>query len=204
MKNKFLQEAHDELGNLKSGMENNLDVWKNQEVKPNDLENTMGELIQFDEDIKLAETKLQEVRKAAHNKVLLVQTQINEVTNLALGLHAKTEDKLGGYGIKPTKKPIAKEIPTKANVANIEDDHDGEGFILTASTLQTANYYEWQKMVGPNGEEMLKPPFPFFKTSKKTTFVDDEVPQGKRCFYRVRGVNTAGPGEWSEPVSKVQ
>lgn len=43
-----------------------------------------------------------------------------------------------------------------------------------------------------------------FKTTKKTSFVDDEVPKGVRVFYRVRAANTNGVGPWSEAVSKVQ
>ena len=34
--------------------------------------------------------------------------------------------------------------------------------------------------------------------------VDDDVVSGSRYFYRVRGVNTSGPGPWSEPVNAVQ
>ncbi|MEW5842072.1 MAG: hypothetical protein AB1775_02275 [Bacteroidota bacterium] len=43
-----------------------------------------------------------------------------------------------------------------------------------------------------------------FRTTKKTSFVDDEVPKGVRVFYRVRAANTKGAGPWSKAVSKVQ
>lgn len=204
MKTKYLQDAHDELGNLKTGMETNNALWQNLDVKAKDLQDTMDELKTCDDNIQKAETQLQQAREEARTKVLQVQPLINKVTNLAIGLHATSEIKLGDYGIKSRKAATVKEIPAKAVIAKIEDDFDGEGFILTVVSLTDADYYEWQKTIGANGEDLVNPPYPFFKTSKKITFTDDEVPRGKRCFYRVRGVNTAGAGEWSEPVSKVQ
>jgi len=123
---------------------------------------------------------------------------------LAIGFHSTSELKLSDYGIESRKTATAKEIPEKAVITSIIDDNDGEGFILTVTYITDADYYEWQKLIGTNGEDLVNPPYPFFKTSKKTTFVDDDVPRGKRCFYRVRGVNATGVGEWSERVSKVQ
>lgn len=41
-----------------------------------------------------------------------------------------------------------------------------------------------------------------FESTKKTSFVDDEVPKGVRVFYRVRAANTNGVGLWSEPLAK--
>jgi hypothetical protein len=40
--------------------------------------------------------------------------------------------------------------------------------------------------------------------TKKTSFVDDDVPKGTRIFYRVRAANTKGVDPWSEAVSMVQ
>ena len=39
---------------------------------------------------------------------------------------------------------------------------------------------------------------------RKLSFVDDDVEKGTRYFYRFRGLNSNGSGEWSEPVSRVQ
>ena len=147
---------------------------------------------------------LQQVIDTARTKVLSFQPLINKATKVAVGIHADEELKLSDYGIKSRKAASAKSLPEKAVISKIEDDFDGEGFILTVTNIVEAEYYEWQKAIGTNGEDLVNSPFPFFKTSKKTNFVDDEVPRGKRCFYRVRGVNTAGTGEWSEAVSKVQ
>ncbi len=67
------------------------------------------------------------------------------------------------------------------------------------------DYYEWQKGMGANASDANTiPELKNFKTAKKTSFVDDEVPKGVRVFYRVRAANTNGVGPWSEAVSKVQ
>jgi len=42
-----------------------------------------------------------------------------------------------------------------------------------------------------------------FKTTKKTSFVDDEVAKGTRIFYRVRAANANDRDAWSEAVSRV-
>ncbi|HRH48838.1 MAG TPA: fibronectin type III domain-containing protein [Panacibacter sp.] len=51
---------------------------------------------------------------------------------------------------------------------------------------------------------VLQPPYSHYKTTKKLTFTDDDVKRGQRYFYRVRGLDRNGYGEWSEPVSRVQ
>jgi len=43
-----------------------------------------------------------------------------------------------------------------------------------------------------------------YKTTTKTTFVDDDVAKAIRYFYRVRAANASGFGPWSEIVSRVQ
>ena len=43
-----------------------------------------------------------------------------------------------------------------------------------------------------------------YKTTTKTPFVDDDVFKGVRYFYKVRAINAAGEGPWSEAVSRVQ
>ena len=43
-----------------------------------------------------------------------------------------------------------------------------------------------------------------FKTTRKRSFVDNDIPRGVRVFYRVRAANRSGVGPWSDPVGKVQ
>lgn len=87
----------------------------------------------------------------------------------------------------------------------LQDDTDGEGFIVSTQFDANADFYEWQKGFGSNPSETKTiPELKNFKTTKKTNFVDDEVPKGVRVFYRVRAANTNGVGPWSEAVSRVQ
>jgi hypothetical protein len=59
--------------------------------------------------------------------------------------------------------------------------------------------------VGTNAaDDKTIPELKNFKTTKKTSFVDDEVAKGVRIFYRVRAADTNGVGLWSEAVSRVQ
>ena len=87
----------------------------------------------------------------------------------------------------------------------LQDDTDGEGFIVSTQFDANADFYEWQKGFGSSPSDTNTiPELKNFKTTKKTNFVDDEVPKGVRVFYRVRAANTNGVGPWSEAVSRVQ
>ena len=90
-------------------------------------------------------------------------------------------------------------------ITSIVDDSDGEGFVVTWLSVPEADHYEIEKGVAAAITDMvLAPPFPFLKSTSKITITDDDVEKGRRYFYRVRAVNAAGTGEWSEPVNRVQ
>lgn len=90
-------------------------------------------------------------------------------------------------------------------IPTITDDKEGEGFIASTQTDPNADYYEWQKGYGTNAaDDNVIPEMKNYKTTKKTSFVDDEVPKGIRIFYRVRAANTNGVSSCCESVSKVQ
>jgi hypothetical protein len=102
-----------------------------------------------------------------------------------------------------TKETIP--APTKILIPKLEDDTDGEGFIVSTQTDPHADYYEWQKGTGTNAADANTiPELKNFKTTKKISFVDDEVVKGVRTFYRVRAANTNCVGPWSEAVGRVQ
>jgi hypothetical protein len=65
--------------------------------------------------------------------------------------------------------------------------------------------YEWHKGIGSDPAKTdVIPVMTLFKTTKKITFVDDDVVKGQSVFYKVRAVNSTSEGPWSEPVSRVQ
>ena len=179
-------------------------LWKNQDIQDTDLALLISKITAIDNDITNAENLLYLKRNEARNEFAVAEKMIKKANRMATGIHSNSENKLIEYGISKRKPKTKKGIPAKAVIINIKDDLDGEGFIITQAKVSNADYFEWQKAVAINGEEFLKPPFPFFKTNKKLTLTDNEVIKGKRCFYRVRAVNRAGEGEWSVPVSKVQ
>ena len=81
---------------------------------------------------------------------------------------------------------------------------DGDGFIIKVARLKDAYNYEFEKAVADNATDIITTNFVYFKSSTKTKIIDDVVEKGKRYFYRYRGVNSKGVGEWSEAVSCVQ
>jgi hypothetical protein len=201
----YLSEVRDRLKLLLGGMKKNLAVWASQSVKPEDVEAAIAALETKDaevEAVKQAQTlKLGEARELSVTSGKLA----DKIENLALGIHTDDAEKLVEYGIKQRKTAAPKPAPTKLLIPTLEDDTDGEGFIVSTQKDPDADYYEWQKGTGTNAADPKAiPEMKNFKTTKKTSFVDDEVPKGLRIFYRVRAANTNGNGAWSETVSRVQ
>ncbi len=125
---------------------------------------------------------------------------------MAFGIYADTPDKLVEYGLKPRKSPEKVPPPTNILAIEIQNDTDGEGFILMlAAKDPLADSYEWQKGQGADPKDVNTiPPMSFYKQTSKSTIVDDDVLKGIRYFYRVRALNRNGQGPWSEAASKVQ
>ena len=201
----YLSEVRDRLKLLKAGMEKNTAVWTSQSVKSEDVETAIAGIETKDaevEAVKQEQTlKLSQARELSTTSAKLA----DKIENLALGLHGDAAEKLIEYGIKQRKTAAPKPAPTKLLIPTLEDDTDGEGFIVSTQKDPDADYYEWQKGIGTNAADPKAiPEMKNFKTTKKTSFVDDEVPKGLRIFYRVRAANTNGNGAWSEAVSRVQ
>lgn len=202
---KYILDMIQQLKSRKAGMTANPDKWKNQPVSPTDLENYVTQLETASAEIDKAEALLQQKRENGRQLVETLSKKVKQVDSLATGIHADEPVKLNEYGIAAKKAKTSRSVPPKASIKSIVDDSDGEGFVVILKKLPTADHYEIEKGVSTDNSVMvLPPPYPFLKTTTKITIVDDDIIKGKRYFYRVRGVNTAGPGEWSEPVSRVQ
>jgi hypothetical protein len=83
-------------------------------------------------------------------------------------------------------------------------ESDGIGFVVNAQTLDYADTYEYERGMGKAEDGNTIPAFTHLLSTKKSKIVDDDVIKGTRYFYRYRGINSNGNGEWSEPVSRVQ
>lgn len=201
----YLAEVLGSLTSKKSGIDKNAPMWENLTIKSADVSQKVLSINEMSNRLENAKQQLQIVTSEAHALCDEAWNLDTQIENLAKGIHGDVPEKLLEYGIKPKKSSAPKEAPTKILAATVEDDSDGEGFIVSTTTDSQSDYYEWQKGYGVNvSDKNTIPDLKNFKTTKKSTFVDDDVPKGVRVFYRVRAANRNGAGPWSEPVSKVQ
>jgi len=201
----YLMEPKERLRVLKTGMANNTPDWTVKTVELPEVETILTRIDAKDAEVETARQLLSlrstEARALSGEAVNLA----DKIMNIALGIYSGNEEKLIEFGIKKRKTAEPKPAPTKTLIPALADDTDGEGFVVSTQTDPNADYYEWQKGYGTNAaDDKTIPELKNFKTTKKTSFVDDEVPKGIRVFYRVRAANTNGVGPWSEAVSKVQ
>ena len=201
----YLSEEKDRLLSFKNGMEKNPALWTEQSVTIAKIDQAILLIDSIDAEVTEADhvktQKLADARSISNTASKLA----DQIENLARGYHADDDAKLLEYDIKPRKLRTSKPVPSKIIVPMLEDDIDGVGFIVTTQVDPHADYYEWQKGMGANVADVNTiPEMKMFKTTKKTYFVDDEVPKGVRMFYRVRAANTNGFGPWSQSVSRVQ
>ncbi len=201
----YLAEVKERLRSFKAGMEKNASNWTSQTLQVQEVDQMLTDIDAKDLEVEEAKQKqsvaLAEARELSNNSNKLA----DKIENLALGFHSGNSDKLLEYNIKPRKTAAPKPSPSKTLIPSLADDSDGEGFVVSTQVDPNADYYEWQKGLGANASDANTiPELKNFKTTKKTSFVDDEVPKGVRVFYRIRAANTNGVGPWSEAVSKVQ
>jgi len=169
------------------------------------VEALIDELEKGQAKIDSATNALQQAREAAHALTDTINVKIKQIDSFAEGIHALEPSKLNEYGIETRKGKSVKAVPAKAMINGITDEPDGVGFIINFLKIAEADHYEIEKGVALNADDkVLSPPYPFLKSTTKTTIYDDDVAKGKRYFYRVRGINASGAGGWSEPVSRVQ
>jgi Asp-tRNA(Asn)/Glu-tRNA(Gln) amidotransferase A subunit family amidase len=202
---KYIQSIINEFKSRIAGMKANPEKWTNQEVTVTIVEGYIKDLEDQSETIEAAESALQKARDAGHKLEESLLVKLKQVDNLAYGIHATETVKLGDYGLSVRKAGSSKPVPGKCMISSIVDDADGEGFVVSWGTIAEADHYEIEKGVAAAITDMvLAPPYPFLKSTSKTTVTDDDIEKGRRYFFRVRAVNAAGSGEWSEPVNRVQ
>ena len=202
---KYLVDLVTRLLKLKSGIEKNPTTWANQTVAPDKILTIVDGLNKVGkeaDDLQAAlSAKLAEARRLQAEG----EKEADSIESLAIGLEKGSPEKLIEYGISVKKSPSKKTNPTTVLHPSLKDDTDGEGFIVTTTYDSAADMYEWEKGTGADASKTdVVPEMKFFKATKKTSFVDDDVVKGVRYFYRVRATNTAGAGPWSEAVSRVQ
>lgn len=219
---KYLQTVYDRLSSLKSGIAQNAPLWAGQPDTPATVQAEMDALVTIDNEIEQLEDARQQKIAQARALAAAKNGVADIIEKRAVAIHATDPVKLNEYDIKTGPAPgQPRPLPSKAIIASIGDDDDGIGFKLRIQRLEHADHFEVERGMAGSGSRagdtapvpsptagtsatVLQPPYPFLRTTKKLTFVDDDVESGIRYFYRVRGVNTTGPGAWSEPVSAIQ
>jgi hypothetical protein len=202
---KYLLELLGLFEGLKKGIQKYTALWKDQSFTSESLQADIDALKAMDDSISALETELSKKKKEARILENEKQAVADKITKIASGFHADKPEQLLDYGLKPRKSAEAKPRPTKQLTVSLEDDSDGQGFVVYTQVDADANNYEWEKGQGVNATDVNTiPEMKFFKYTSKTSFVDDDIAKGIRYFYHVRAVNTAGEGPWSEAVSRVQ
>jgi len=129
----------------------------------------------------------------------------DEIESSAIAYEKNDPVKLSLYGIALKKEKVRRPAPTSSLHPAIVDDSDGAGFVLSTNSDPVGDQYEWLKGSGADPTKTdLIPEMRLLKSTTKTSFDDDDVAKGVRYFYKVRAINAAGEGPWSEAVSKVQ
>lgn len=202
---KYISSAVDRLTKQKNGIDQNADTWQNQPITSAMLQEKIDELTTQQKSIDDKSLELATLKTQAHTSSADGEKLADRVEALTMGLEGNNPEKLLAYGITPRKAQVKRNEPTQVLHPEISDDTDGEGFILSTLADPLADLYEWEKGTGadPSKTDII-PEMKLFKSIVKSSFVDDDVPKGVRIFYRVRAVNAAGAGPWSEAVSRVQ
>ena len=205
---KLLQVVYDRVMALKNGLSTNIARWTGQPDTPATLDALLGQIRNKDTEIKALEVQLHDKREEARTLASTIDAHADQTERRASGIHAADTERLADYGVPvpgAAQQRQAKAVPEKAVLRPIKDDDDGVGFILRHDKLETADHYEIERGQSPTDRPNDRPAtLSFLRTTKKLKNVDDDVVSGIRYWYRVRGVNRRGPGEWSEMVSAIQ
>jgi hypothetical protein len=202
---RYLREESDRLSGFKSGILKNSTKWAANATTTDTIQSNIDLLNAKEKQIENTQTLLAQQQLEAKTLKLTCSKFGDEVENFIYAYHPGEQEKLLDYGIEPRKSYTKKQMPSSKLLVSIQDDTDGEGFILTTQSDADADMYEWYKGVGADAAKPdIIPVMMLFKTTKKITLVDDDVVKGTRVFYKVRAINSKGEGPWSEAVSKVQ
>jgi len=201
----YLQKLKNRFTALLNGVTIHAADWAGQAETPLTIQANIDQIDTMQSEINALDDQLSQKRKDGRT----LETELNliaeTIENKAIGFHTANPEVLNDYDIKLRKPPEKRPVPTAVLVPVIEDDVDGEGFIIETEVDPDADKYEWEKGTASDPTDLnTVPPLQHYKITSKTKFVDDNVMPGFRYFYRVRAFNTSGNGPWSTAVSRVQ
>jgi hypothetical protein len=202
---KYLSELVVDLKNLMSGIVKNAAAWAPLNITAAMVQQSIDAVNAMEAEV--AELKRQLSAKLTAARALQDATSqfVTKIENFAYAMNTDTPENLVDYNLQPRKEKKAKAVPMQKLKVTLEDDTDGVGFIVSTEPDADATMYEWYRGAAADaGKTDVIPEMTLFKTTQKTTFVDDDVIKGRRMFYKVRAVNPAGVGPWSDAASRVQ
>ena len=203
--NKVINDLKNEMNDLSNGMETNHLLWTGQVVTQIAVKACVADLQDKEDAVVTANNVLIQAKAYAKESVAKNRLIAGQVISLAEGIHALDTSKLTDYNltIPHPKKPVA--APGKAVIESLKDEDDGIGFKIKFHSLADVQGFEIERSTPQSSDLLvLAPPYLHLKNSLKLSYVDDDIIKGKRYFYRGRGYNHKGFGEWSDISSKVQ
>ncbi len=206
----YVQAVIDRLKAQKTGITNNAAAWTGQPDTPATTQAHIDALETADAEILALENQLSQKRTAIKILVAAKAAVADAIDLRVKGIHATAPPKWIEYGLADPTSDAATEsttrpVPDKGVIRNVSDDFDGIGFIVEWEKLAKTDSYEIERGIAANAADVNTiPAFTHLVTVRKIKYTDDDVAKGTRYFYRIRGINTRGAGEWSEPVSRVQ
>ena len=202
---KYMDSVISRLKSLKSGMENNAELWNGLAETPAAVQAKIEELIAKEKLTNDSRTNWKIMISESHSLSDSAEKYADKIEAHAIGLHNESPQKLSEYNVVLRRKGTAVPKPTKVIIPVIQDDTDGVGFIISTQPDSDASNYQWFKGMSedPKNANIIPELHPF-KVTSKTTFVDDEVEKGVRYFYKVQAFNARGTGAMSEAVSRIQ
>lgn len=202
---KYLRSISDRLKSFLSGVNKFIALWAAHSVTPADLQAKIDQTIAMEEAVEEQKKLLADKQTEARALQDAMELYLEQLENFARAIHAKDPENLPDYGLDSQTTSNSRPAPMEKLLITLKDDTDGVGFIVSTTADSDASMYEWYKGVSTDpGKSDIIPAMTLFKTTQKISFVDDDVIKGQRTFYKVRAVNSAGVGPWSEPASRVQ
>ncbi len=201
----YLSNLRNRFFQLLNGVSHHSVEWTNQAETPVTIQGNMDSIDEKQAEIDQLEYQLSQKKKEARLLEKSLIMVADTIENKAIGFHTAHTEELKSYGISLPKPKEKKPIPSAPLAPSIKDDVDGVGFILSTTLDPNADRYEWQRGVANDAKDVNTiPAMQLYKSTRKLTFVDENVVPGLRYFYRVRAINATGEGAYSPIVNKVQ
>jgi hypothetical protein len=202
---KYLEDLSRDFTLMKAGIIAHAALWSVKNITGETVQGYIDRIAAANKTVDTLQLQLAQALADARALEAELSPAFAKMVKFAIGLHSDEQNILLEYGIPQRKETASKPAPGKKLALSVEDDSDGIGFLLGIEKDENADMYECYKGISadPTKTDVIPSLLPF-KTTRKIFFVDDDVVKGQRVWYKVRAMNAAGLGPWSEPVSRVQ